>query len=198
LHQLDWKPFTAKAALYESNPTVILDELFAAMRKEYSQYDVKGFLMITDWLESHRMQITVQPAVVHLDFHANNAFLCQDDRMVVIDWTQIAVADYRLDLTWTLMIMTDYGQAGWGEQILQAYSRAAGRPVEQLDYFNVITDTKLLASTFISLQSGPHKLGMRPETLKSLREQAANLSRLAKRIQHITSLTVPEVEAALH
>jgi aminoglycoside phosphotransferase (APT) family kinase protein len=197
LHQLDWRPFTEHAACYEANPTAILDELCASLRQLYTRFDVVEFLTIVDWLEIHKSDITVRPAVVHLDFHANNVFLCSDDHLAVIDWTQITVSDYRADLSWTLMIMGDHGQPQWGERILRAYGLAANFPVEQLDYFNVITYTKLLASTVISLKTSPNKLGMRPETVESIKQQASTLKTLSRRIQHITGLTVPEIETAL-
>lgn len=197
LHQLDWRPFTEQTVLYQANPTVILDELFASLRQLYTRFGVVGFLAIVDWLESHKSEITVQPSVVHLDFHANNVLLCNDEHLAVIDWTQVTVSDYRADLSWTLMIMGDFGQPHWGERILQAYSLTAKNPVEQLDYFNIITYAKLLASTVISLRDGPEKLGMRPETVKSINQQAPILKKLSRRIQSITGLIVPEVEAAL-
>jgi aminoglycoside phosphotransferase (APT) family kinase protein len=196
LHQLDWRPFTEQADLYEANPMAILDELFASSRQLYMQFGVEGFLAIVDWLESHKSDIIVQPAIVHLDFHANNVFLCHDDHLAVIDWTQVAVSDYRADLTWTLMIMGDYGQPQWGERILQAYSLAKS-PVTDLGYFNVITYAKLLASTVISLRDSPEKLGMRPETVDSVERQVPILEELSRRIQDITGLTVPEVEIVL-
>ncbi len=95
------------------------------------------------------------------------------------------------------MIMGDFGQPHWGEQILQAYSLAAKDPVEKLDYFNVITYTKLLASTIISLRTSPKELGMRPETVESIQQQAPILDMLSRRIQNITGLSIPEVETAL-
>jgi aminoglycoside phosphotransferase (APT) family kinase protein len=196
LHQLDWRPFTEQGDLYEANPAAILDELLTSLRRLYMQFDVKGFLAIVDWLESHKSDIIVQPAVVHLDFHANNVFLCHDDHLAVIDWTQVAVSDYRADLTWTLMIMGDYGQPQWGERILQAYSLAKS-PVTDLGYFNVITYTKLLASTVISMRDSPEKLGMRPQTVDSIVQQAPILKRLSQRIRDITGLAVPEVEVFL-
>jgi aminoglycoside phosphotransferase (APT) family kinase protein len=197
LHQLDWRPFTEQAMLFESNPSAILDELFASSRHLYTQFDVGGFLAIVDWLEMHKSEITVQPAVVHLDFHANNVFLCDDDHLAVIDWTQIAVADYRTDLSWTLMIMGDYGQPHWGECILRVYSLAARHPIEKLDYFNVITYTKLLASTIISLRTSPRELGMRPETAQSVQQQAPIIEQLSRRIQQITGVRIPEAESVL-
>ncbi len=197
LHQLDWRPFTEQADLYEANPAAILDEWLASSRQLYTQFDVGGFLAILDWLERHQSDVAIQPAVVHLDFHANNVFLCNDDRLAVIDWTQIAVSDYRADLSWTLMIMGDLGQEQWGERILQAYRLALGKPVEKLDYFKILTYTKLLASTVISLRTSPKELGMRPETAKSAKQQAPILKMLSQRIQNLTGLTVPEVEMAL-
>jgi hypothetical protein len=89
--------------------------------------------------------------------------------------------------------------SGWeGERILQAYSLAARKAVEKLDYFNVITYTKLVASTVISLRTGPEKLGMRPQTIESARQQASVLQELSRRIQIITGITVPEIETALN
>ncbi len=197
LHRLDWRPFTDQAARYAANPTTIQEDNFAWMRQLYAQFGVEGFLRVVDWLEAHQAQITVQPAVVHLDFHANNVFLCDDGRLAVIDWTQITVADYRSDLTWTLMIMGDFGQPHWRERILQAYAQEAGRPVENLDYFGVITDTKLLASTIISLKTSLTALGMRSESSEPADQQAATIQRLYRRIQDITRVIIPEVEKFL-
>jgi len=203
LHRLDWRPYTESYLSYEGHPATILEEMCTSMRALYLRYEVEGFLPILDWLESQRSTITVQPAVVHLDFHANNVFLLEDepgaprDRLAVIDWTQITVSDYRNDLCWTLMIMGDYGSPQWGEIILEAYQQAAGHPVEDLDYFKVIAYTKLLASTVISFKVNPMELGMRPETAKSVQNQAPTLRRLSWRIQDITGRRVPEVEALL-
>jgi aminoglycoside phosphotransferase (APT) family kinase protein len=197
LHRLDWRPFTPQADRYEANPAFLVSESIAASRQLYAQYGILGFLPVMDWLENQLGQIKVQPAVVHLDFHANNVFLCNDDRMVVIDWTQATVADYRTDLSWTLLIMGDFGQSQWGRQILQAYHLAMGKPVEDLAYFNVISYTKLLSSTLISLKTSPTELGLRPETTQSIRQQAPVFRALLRRIQRITGLLIPEMEAAL-
>jgi aminoglycoside phosphotransferase (APT) family kinase protein len=197
LHRLDWRPFTEQAARYQAIPGAVLDDLLASYRRLYSEFEVEGFLAILDWLETHKTAISAQPAVVHLDFHANNIFLHGDGRMTVIDWSQITVADYRCDLSWTLMIMGDHGKPGWREHILDAYIRAAGHPVEQLDYFNVISYTKLLASTVISLRVGPEKLEMRPETIETMKQQGDSIKLLSRRIHAITGVTVSEVQTLL-
>ncbi len=197
LHQLDWHPFTDQTSRYAGDPAAILADSFASSRQLYTLFGVQGFLRVVHWLEAHQAEISVQPAVVHLDFHANNVFLCTDGRLAVIDWTQITVADYRSDLTWTLMIMGDFGQPGWRERILRAYEQEARHEVEALDYFGVITDLKLLASTIIARKTSPTVLGMRPESSVTPGQQTATIRRLYQRILNITGLTIREVDEAL-
>ncbi len=197
LHRLDWRPFTDQAARYEANPTLLLDEDLADSRQWFQRFGVPGFEQVTDWLEAHKSEITLQLAVVHLDFHANNVFLCDDDRLAVIDWTQVTVADYRADLSWTLLIMGDFGQPHWKEHILQAYRQEAGHPIENLDYFTVIADTKNLATTILSSQTNFAALGLNPGKADTPAQQVPTIRRLYQRIQQTTGVTIPEVEAAL-
>ena len=194
LHQLDWRLFVENLEMYEEHPVRLLDETISGYRSLYTKYNLKGFLQITDWLDAHKHEISVQPAVVHQDFHANNVFLRSDGRFSVIDWTQFAVVDYRIDLCWTLLIMGDFGDPDWGNQILHAYTSHAHRPVEDLDYFHVIVGMKLLASTVISFAFGPAELGLRPEAVELIKEQLLIYRQIYQRLRTITGLTVPECE----
>jgi aminoglycoside phosphotransferase (APT) family kinase protein len=197
LHQLDWRPFIPNAAIYQAHPAGLLEELFASARGLYIRFDLPGFLTIIDWLETNSSGLKLKPAVVHLDLHANNVLLCADDRLVVIDWTQVTVSDYRVDLSWTLMIMGDLGVPAWGEHILRAYASTAGQPVDDLEYFQVISALKLLGSTVISLKADPKNLGLRPETAASIQGQAPIYRALARRIQITTGLVIPEIEKTI-
>lgn len=197
LHQLDWRPFTPQPDRYEANPNLLLDEDLADSRQWFQRFGIPGFTAVTDWLEAHKSEITMQRAVIHLDFHANNVFLCDDDRLAVIDWTQIGVGDYRVDLCWTLLIMGDYGQPHWKERILRIYCQEAAHPIEGLDYFMVIADTRNLASTIISSQTNLAALGLNPVKSGSLEQQVSSIRKMYWRIQQTTGVTIPEVEAVL-
>lgn len=194
LHSLDWRAFTLDAARIEANPSVILDDVIANARRQYTEFQAEGFLKIADWLEANKP--AARPAVVHLDFHANNVFLRGDGRMTVIDWSQIGVSDYRNDLAWTLQIMGDYGAPGWGDQILKAYSDV--RPVPDLDYFVVMGYVKNLASTIISARAGGESMGLRADAVSGLKDDLPFIRRAAQRIREITGLTISDVEAVLN
>ena len=196
LHQLDWRLFTENPEIFEEHPARLLDETISQYRSLYTKYNLKGFLQITDWLDTHKHEVSVRPAVVHQDFHANNVFLCSDDQLFVIDWTQFAVSDSRIDLAWTLLIMGDFGKADWGKQILDAYV-SSNEPIEQFDFFHAIVIMKLLASAVISFHFSPEELGLRPEAVELTKEQLSIYKQLSQRIRSITGITIPELEEML-
>ena len=197
LHKLDWRLFAENPDVYEKHPTLLLTDVISQYRSLYTKYNLKGFLQIIDWLDTPKNEISVRPAVVHQDFHANNILLCSYDQLFVIDWTQCAISDYRIDLAWTLLIMGDLGNPDWGKQILNAYASNSNDPIDHLDYFNVLVTMKLLASTVISFHVGPEELGLRPEALKLTKEQLSIYKQLSQRIRTMTGLVVPEVEDVL-
>jgi aminoglycoside phosphotransferase (APT) family kinase protein len=197
LHHLDWRLFTENPDVYEKHPNLFLEEIISQYRSLYTKYKLSGFLQILDWLDVNKQEISVRPAVVHQDFHANNILLGSNHQLFVIDWTQCAVSDYRIDLAWTLLIMGDLGNPDWGKQILNAYASAFNDPIDHLDYFNVLVMMKLLASTVISFHFSPEEVGLRPETLELTKEQLSIYKQLSQRIRNITGLTVPELEDLL-
>jgi len=197
LHKLDWRSFVPNPDAFEESPTLFLEEVISQYRSLYTKYNLNGFLQVIDWLDAHKHEISVRPAVVHQDFHANNIFLCSDDQLYVIDWTQFAVSDFRIDLCWTLLIMGDLGNSDWGKQIFNAYISHTDSPIEHLDYFNVIVYMKLLASTVIAFTFSPEEIGLRPDAIKLSGEQLAIYKQLAQRLQNITGLPMPELKSLL-
>ena len=197
LHKLDWRLFIVNPDAYEKNPTLLLDEMLSQYRSLYTKYNFMGFLQILDWLNSHKHEVSIRPAIVHQDFHANNVFLCSNDQLFVIDWTQFAVSDYRIDLCWTLLIMGDLGNAEWGKEIFNAYASDSNGSIENLDYFNVIVYMKLLASAVISFAFNPKELGLRPEAVTVTKRQLSIYKQLSQRVHNITGIKVPELENML-
>lgn len=197
LHKLDWRLFTTNSEVYKKNPELWLDEIISQYRSLYTRYDLKGCIQLVNWLDSHKHEVSVQPAVVHQDFHANNVLLCSNDQLFVIDWTQFAISDYRIDLAWTLLLMGDFGNPTWQEPIFNAYTSGFPGPIQHLDYFNVMVCMKLLASTVISFTFGPEKVGLRPEAVKSTKEQLSTYKQIYQRIQNITGQNIPELEEIL-
>lgn len=197
LHKLDWRLFIQNPDIYEKNPTQFLDEILSHYRSLYTKYNLQGFLQIVSWLDTHKQEISVRPAVVHQDFHANNVLLGSEDQLFVIDWTQFAVSDFRIDFAWTLLIMGDLGNPDWKKQIFDAYASISDGSIDHLDYFHVIVSMKLLASTVIAFTFSPEHIGLRPQAVELSKEQLSIYKHLTQRIRNITGLSVPELEDVL-
>ncbi len=191
LHTLDWRLFCPHPNVYEQDPSLLLDELLSSYRTLYAKYHLIDFVKIVDWLAAHQSNIVVRPAVVHQDFHANNVLLGANDQLYVIDWTQCAVSDYRIDLCWTLFIMGEFGNAGWGEHIRNTYEMQRGEVSRDMEYFNVIVYMKMLGSVAVSYLFDPKEVGLRPEMARVTKDQLSMYEKYARRIAETTGIKIP-------
>jgi aminoglycoside phosphotransferase (APT) family kinase protein len=161
---------------------------------------------VLDWLAAHRSPILCERlSVIHGDFHSNNVLLRADGAPIVIDWSNIRLADYRTDLAWNRLLMQadarwERGEAGWNgdwQTMLRMYEQLAGREVPMIDYFEVIAGTRLLLSVLISLQLGAARQGMRPGAEAFMRRDAEFMQYVATLLQKRTLMPMPDLEEAL-
>jgi hypothetical protein len=109
-------------------------------------------------------------------------------------WLGVGVADRRLDLAWTLLLIGIYEGVEWRAPVLEAYERLAGAPVEGLAYFDVLACVKRLGSVIVSLLEGPEKIGMRPGAAAMMRQQMGPLGSVYDLLVERTGIRVPEIE----
>jgi aminoglycoside phosphotransferase (APT) family kinase protein len=199
LHALDWRPFVEDVARVDmADPYFFEDRWLEDGRRAIEELDMPGFLPIVDWLGARKDQVPCRrPSVVHQDFHPNNVLLRDDGSGVVIDWTQVDVADSRSDLAWTLVLVSSYRGSEWRERILREYERLAGGGVEQIEHFEVSACAKRLASVTASLLLGPEKLGMRPEAAATMKQQMGATRAVYEMLLERTGIRVAEVEKML-
>ena len=110
---------------------------------------------------------------------------------------RIGVADPRMDLAWTLLLMSTYGNPEARGIILDEYERIADHKVNQIEYFEVIASLRRLFSILVSLSAGADKLGMRPEAVAMMKQQAKHVENVYSILRDRTGIDVPEVEAII-
>lgn len=112
------------------------------------------FTPIVNWLREHRDRAACdKPTTAHRDFHPWNVVIDSQGHPFVIDWAW-QVADARYDLAWTLTLLERSGYKSVRDEVLQEYQRVTGAPVDQLDYFEVLTHVRWLMDVTHSLQRG--------------------------------------------
>jgi aminoglycoside phosphotransferase (APT) family kinase protein len=199
LHALEWRPFVDDVTRYDAtDPYTFADRWLEEARLALVDLSIPGFLPIIEWLEVRRDQVPcMQPSPIHQDYHPGNVLLRDDGSAVVVDWTQVDIADSRSDLAWTLVLVSSYEGLEWRERILREYERLAGGRVEQIEYFEVSACAKRVASVAVSLLYGPEKLGMRPEAATVMKQQMRSIKAVYELLLERTGIRVAEVERML-
>jgi aminoglycoside phosphotransferase (APT) family kinase protein len=114
----------------------------------------------------------------------------------VIDWTQYAVSDPRLDLSWTLLLVDSSDRTDWSDAILAAYEAKRGRQSD-LEVFAVAAAAKRLFASFVALTAGPEALGMRADAAEEIRAHLPALARVYRTLLEGCDIAIPEVESLL-
>lgn len=149
-----------------------------------------------DWLQERSLQVVCRRVCyLHGDFHFNNVMLREDGRLVVIDWTGPLLSDYRFDLGWTLLLLRTQGRAHLADPLLVEYQRRAGRPVEQLAFFEAAACCRRLFDLVCSAREGAAALGMKPEVTGEIARQGAHARAVYARLQACTDCDLPHIEA---
>lgn len=198
LHTLDWRPFASDPSLYE---TQRMSESAARALSEWQGY-VHTFQMsaldpVFDWVKKQLPDVRFgRPAVTHMDYHPHNILMREDSAAFVIDWGGVSVSDFRIDLAWTLLLMSSYGTPEARDMVLGGYERAAGRRVDQIEYFEVITCLRRLFDILTSLSVGADKMGMRPGA-EAMMKNVSHIESVYVLLRERTGIAIAEVEQQL-
>ncbi|MCC6569495.1 MAG: phosphotransferase [Anaerolineales bacterium] len=180
LHDLDWKQFDD--SLPDDTPFFFIEKWLDEARgvlQNFPEVDASPFL---DWVAARRgLFACARPSPVHQDFHPGNILVNANDDATVIDWTDFDVTDSRFDLAWTLVLAYAYGGPELRNQILQGYQRYSGKPVEEIESFEVIACARRLFDLTVSLTQGAQSMGMNAQAVEAMR---ANME-AHRRVHHL-------------
>jgi len=199
LHALDWRPLVPEPAIYETEePYTFINDWLSRRQGEIDHFQKYEFTPVLDWLKERSLDVPCERrSVVHLDYHPNNILIQDDGRAFVIDWTNVDLADFRLDLAWTTLLTSTHGSPEIREIVLSEYERIAGHKIEQLEYFEVAASLRRLFNISVSLSDGADKQGMRPEAVTLMKQSVGPIKNVCPFLYDRTGITIPRVERLL-
>jgi aminoglycoside phosphotransferase (APT) family kinase protein len=119
--------------------------------------DLPGLDEAAAWLRGYTPRAYV-PGIIHGDYQFANVMFRHGApaRMAaIVDWEMSTIGDPLLDLAWVVMAWPNPGEdrAGSGyvdytgmpsrEELLERYTRASGRPVDEMDYYVILARFKM-------------------------------------------------------
>lgn len=196
LHALDWRPFAPDPSVYErGDPYTFIKHSLSEAQRHIDRFQRNEFAPVLDWLEERYLDVPCERlSVIHLDYHPHNILMRDDGKAFVIDWTNMQVADFRIDLAWTLLLTSAYGNPEAREIVLGEYERIAGHRIEQIDYFEVAASLRRLLSIAVSLSDGASRLGMRPEAVTLMKQNVDHIKNVYAFLYDRTGIAIPEIE----
>ena len=196
LHAMDWKEIGEIQPPYEiKDPYSDANFWILSAREHVSRFEMDGFSPVVDWLEERVSEVPCKRlSVIHLDYHPHNILIRDDGKAFVIDWTNITVADHRMDLAWTVLLSSTYGNPESRKPILDEYERISGQKTEQMEFFDVAASLRRLLSMAASLIAGAEKLGMRPEAAESIKQNVGHIENVYTFMRERTGINIPEMD----
>ena len=198
LHALDWRPIASDPLLPGEDSSTLIKRQLSRWQDYAHALQETAFDPVFAWLQEHIPDIRFNRlSVLHWDYHPGNILIREDGAPFVIDWGGVLVSDFRLDLAWTLLLMSTYGHPEAREVVLTRYERAAGVRVEQIEYFEAAMCLRRLFDISVSLGAGAERLGMRPGAETMMRQNVDHIERVYMILCDRTGLTIPEIDRLL-
>ncbi|MFQ5976856.1 MAG: phosphotransferase family protein [Candidatus Heimdallarchaeota archaeon] len=201
LHQLDWNSFAADPSkIILEDPLWYINQSLSEREGHLKRHqEAQMLLPILEWLKARSSEVLCQQlSLIHGDYHPNNVLMRDNGALFVIDWGAAKLDDFRADLGWTVLLTTTYGYSV-RESLLNEYERLSGIQIEQIEYFEVLAILRRLSDLVVSLAptSGAGTLGMRPEAIQMMKQDAFHYKNVYSLLQKRTGLDLPEIEAIL-
>ncbi|MFX0185691.1 MAG: phosphotransferase family protein [Candidatus Hodarchaeota archaeon] len=193
LHSLDYKAFVTNASSYKKDLVRLKLKNF---HNVISHYNRKEYLPVIDWFD-HKSQsiITDRFSPIHYDFHPYNILIRKEDKKpIVIDWGGFEISDYRIDLAWTLLLVSTYERPHMRNVILKEYERISGEGVDNIEFFEGLMALRRLFLIQASLINGAEQHGMRSGAGEEMRKNINHIKNVYSLFQDRTEMNIPEIE----
>jgi aminoglycoside phosphotransferase (APT) family kinase protein len=205
IHQAPWQKILDDAEAFNlsaAEPTTYVRAQLAEMRNKAARFHLDQFEPFFAWLEerieqgaTQQLCVTQHLCVMHNDYHPGNLLMKgETNELVVVDWSFAEVGDYRLDLAWSVMLFAALVGLDYRQPMVRAYAEAAGKPVENFTYFEVLKLTMRMLTIATWLDESV-EIPIKKITRAAIRgDYKVHVLNPYRRLKEITGLGLPIIE----
>jgi len=139
IHKFNWRDgfhFLKKPDL-ESNPFILVENKIAFPRKMVVENKIAELIPLIEWLEKNKVK-SEKLSLIHGDYHGNNVIVTPSGKIVVIDWADIKLDDFRLDLGFAIAATSSAGE-DVSKIFIELYQSFSGEEVIDIEYFMILS-----------------------------------------------------------
>lgn len=196
LHRLDPRAVAASlgehvAATAHDHTVSMIDDFESRLGKGCSV----SFNAVFTWLRERLPFVSSAiPTIIHGDYHGYNILVKPDYSITVLDWSQVRIGDPRYDLAWTLILSGGLESPDKRAFVIDGYLAAGGKPVDDLEFFDVMAALLRLIVFTILFSTGPERLGLRANARDEAKHSQRHFMLLYEQLVAITGIRVEALE----
>ncbi|MCY3411954.1 MAG: aminoglycoside phosphotransferase family protein [Candidatus Heimdallarchaeota archaeon] len=193
LHSFD---YTMIEVLEKKNSRESVMDIINSSKTRIEKFQIEELKPLIEFLESRINNLAYgDPVLLHGDFHGANVMI-DDDRLVLIDWSNVNIGDYRIDLAFSAFAFFAL-EAFPVEKSSSIYQDKSGNLVQDMDYFLILSNLH----NFIRIYSCAvdYTITGEDESTKKVFFEFVRpyTSQLLTLITRLTGLSFPNIEKAL-
>lgn len=142
-HQIKWSStFPGLIGESEKFDTLhCINQILATPKYLIHKYDIKELIPLLEWLESNKLKIIPSsPVLIHGDFHANNVFVNKQQKLVVLDWSNAKINDFRIDLAFAITSSEGVGGFELKSILITLYEQKSSQKVNDIEFFMILSN----------------------------------------------------------
>jgi len=199
LHAVAWEPLLDEPLPFAAgDPFGYLTFCLGEAEEKIQRFAKQEFLPLLEWLRGRLAEVPCpRLSLLHGDYHDSNVLLSAAGAPAILDWTGSGIGDFRRDLATTLLLVDHRGFSQLRQAVLAEYERIARKPVDHLEFFDVLAMTQRLLNISCLLDQGGASLGLRPGVEVKIREDCEHVTALASQLRERTGISLPELDRRL-
>jgi aminoglycoside 3'-phosphotransferase-2 len=198
IHNVDWKNMfpQVKSQDLNENPYFYVNKVIKFPQEMINKYNISDLKPIIEWLEQNKEK-SEYVSMLHGDFHFNNVILTPEKKLVVIDWADIRLGDFRHDLAFSIVATSSVG-IEVSDIFANLYETFSGRKVRNIEYFMILSMLHNLLRCYSAITNP--QITNENETTKNmfLITYKNYTQHLVKIVHDITGLELPTLAKAVN
>jgi aminoglycoside phosphotransferase (APT) family kinase protein len=200
IHRYDWASvFIDSSSIaipnIESNPFIYVDNLIKYPKEMIDIHDINDLKPLVYWLEINKIK-TEKLSLLHGDYHMNNIIITPQKKLVVLDWADLKIGDFRHDLAFAIVATSSAG-VDVMDIFTGLYQKCSNFKVINIEYYMILSILYNLLRCYSALIN-PQITGETETTKETfLTTYNAYTEYLTKIVKRIAGVSLPILEEAV-
>ncbi len=140
IHNFDWSNYftETKSIDLDEDPYLYVTQEIKFPKEMINKFNIGELKPLIGWLEKKKEK-SEKLSLLHGDYHMNNVIITPEKKLVVIDWANMRLGDFRHDLGFSIVSTSSAGE-DFTKPFTDLYQTIAGVKVKNIEYYMILSN----------------------------------------------------------